>query len=248
MLEIKDLEVAVEGKKILRGINLHIKKGQIHAIMGPNGSGKSTLAKVLAGHPGYEVTNGEVLFEGKELLSLDPEERAHLGLFMGFQYPVEIPGVTNLQFLHAAYNAKCKALEKQEMPLEEFTSYYNEKAKLVEAKDEFKTRFVNDGFSGGEKKKNEIMQMAVLDPKLAVLDETDSGLDIDALKVISRGVNALMDNTKALLLITHYQRLLNYIKPHFVHICCEGKIVQTGGAELALQLEERGYEMFVEKV
>lgn len=241
-MEIKNLSVAVDQKEILRGINLCIQKGQIHAIMGPNGSGKSTLAKVLAGHPAYEVTSGQALFEGQNILELDPEERAHLGLFMSFQYPVEIPGVSNKDFLFKAYNANKKAKGLPEMTVDEFEHYLNEKIALMEIKPEFTLRNINEGFSGGEKKRNEMLQMAVLAPKLAILDETDSGLDIDALRVVARGVNKLAGGANALLLITHYQRLLDYIKPDFVHVCMDGKIVMSGRSDLALELEAKGYD------
>jgi Fe-S cluster assembly ATP-binding protein len=245
MLDIKNLSVAVEGKEILKGINLKIEKGQIHAIMGPNGSGKSTLAKILAGHPAYDVTQGEVYFKGQNLLDLDPEERAHLGLFMSFQYPVEIPGVSNVQFLRIAYNSNRKANNLAELSEAEFDSYYDEKVHSMEVKPEFKQRSVNEGFSGGEKKRNEILQMAILQPEMAILDETDSGLDIDAMRVVARGVNRLMGPEKSLLLITHYQRLLDYIKPDFVHVCIDGKIVLSGGPELAHELENKGYDWLV---
>lgn len=242
MLEIKNLVCAVDGKEILKGISLTIHKGEVHAIMGPNGSGKSTLAKVLAGHPAYEVTGGSITFNGKDILDLDPEERAHLGLFMSFQYPVEIPGVSNKQFLRLAYNSNRKANGQPEMSEVDFEAYYNQKMAEVEVKQELKDRMVNEGFSGGEKKKNEILQMAILEPALAILDETDSGLDIDAMRVVARGVNRLMNKDRALLMITHYQRLLDYIKPHFIHVCIDGKIVMSGGPELALQLESAGYD------
>ncbi|MBS0636226.1 MAG: Fe-S cluster assembly ATPase SufC [Verrucomicrobia bacterium] len=242
MLEIKNLVCAVDGKEILKGISLTIHKGEVHAIMGPNGSGKSTLAKVLAGHPAYEVTGGSITFNGKDILDLDPEERAHLGLFMSFQYPVEIPGVSNKQFLRLAYNSNRKANGQSEMSEVDFEAYYNQKMAEVEVKQELKDRMVNEGFSGGEKKKNEILQMAILEPALAILDETDSGLDIDAMRVVARGVNRLMNKDRALLMITHYQRLLDYIKPHFIHVCIDGKIVMSGGPELALQLESAGYD------
>jgi Fe-S cluster assembly ATP-binding protein len=245
MLEIKGLQVNVEEKPILKGLNLKVGKGEIHALMGPNGAGKSTLAKVLAGDPSYEVTGGEIFFEGCNLLELSPEARAHLGLFMGFQYPVEIAGISNLQFLHVAYNAKLKA--KGEVPLSEevFEKMLDEKMALVDIKSEFKHRNLNEGFSGGEKKRNEILQMAVLAPKLAILDETDSGLDIDAMRIVAGGVNSLMSPDNALILITHYQRLLDYIRPDFVHVVLEGKIVQSGGPELALALEAKGYDWLV---
>ncbi|MBS0603514.1 MAG: Fe-S cluster assembly ATPase SufC [Verrucomicrobia bacterium] len=242
MLEIKDLQATVEGKAILKGLNLKVRKGEIHAIMGPNGAGKSTLAKVLAGDPAYEVTGGEVLFEGQNILELDPEERSHLGLFMSFQYPVEIPGISNLQFLHAAYNARLKAVSKSAISEEEFSRILDEKMQSVDVRSEFKHRNLNEGFSGGEKKRNEILQMAVLEPKLAILDETDSGLDIDAMRIVAKGVNSLMNSDNALILITHYQRLLDYIRPDFVHVVIDGRVVQSGGPELALTLEEKGYD------
>lgn len=247
MLEIKELYVAIEGKEILSGLTLTVNKGEIHAIMGPNGAGKSTLAKVLAGDPSYEVTSGEVLFEGADVLNLAPEERAHLGLFMSFQYPVEIAGVSNLQFLHAAYNAKLKALGSPALAEEKFHSILDEKMAQVDVRSEFKMRSLNEGFSGGEKKRNEILQMAVLEPKLAILDETDSGLDIDAMRIVAKGVNSLMSADNALILITHYQRLLDYIRPDFVHVIMGGKIVRSGGAELALELEEKGYDWLLEE-
>ena len=242
MLDIKNLFVSVDSKNILKGFSLKINPGEIHAIMGPNGAGKSTLAKVLAGHPAYEVTDGEVWFCGQNLLDLDPEERAHLGLFMSFQYPVEIPGVNTAQFLRVALNANKKARGEQELSEKEFDELFEEKLKLMEMKPEFKQRNVNEGYSGGEKKRNEILQMAILNPCLSVLDETDSGLDIDAMKVVARGVNKLFTQDKGLLLITHYQRLLDYIKPHFIHVMVDGKIVLSGGPELALELEKKGYD------
>lgn len=245
MLDIKNLSVAIDGKEILKGISLKIDKGQIHAIMGPNGSGKSTLAKVLAGHPAYEVTHGEIFFKGQNLLELDPEERAHLGLFMSFQYPVEIPGVSNTQFLRLAYNSNQKANNLPEMTEADFDRYYTEQMEQMEVKAAFKDRMVNEGFSGGEKKRNEILQMAILQPTLAVLDETDSGLDIDAMRIVARGVNRLMTSERALLLITHYQRLLDYIKPDFVHVVIDGKIVLSGGHKLAHELETKGYDWLV---
>lgn len=245
MLEIKDLKATVEGTPILKGVNLHVKAGEIHAIMGPNGAGKSTLAKVLAGHPAYEVIGGEVWFRGQNLLELEPEERAHQGLFMSFQYPVEIPGVSNTQFLQIAFNAKRKANGEKELSEEEFTRLLDQKMKLMEIRPEFKIRNVNENFSGGEKKRNEILQMAVLNPALALLDETDSGLDIDAMRIVANGVNQLMRPDMGLVLITHYQRLLDYIKPHFVHVMLDGKIVQSGGPDLALELENKGYDWLV---
>lgn len=245
MIEIIDLCATVDGKPILKGLNLSVKAGEIHAIMGPNGAGKSTLAKVLAGHPAYEVTQGTVIFKGKDLLELDPAERAHLGLFMSFQYPVEIPGVSNLEFLRAAYNAKRKAHGLSEMVLPDFETLLDTKMAAMEVRPEFKERNLNEGFSGGEKKRNEILQMALLAPELAILDETDSGLDIDAMRVVAKGVLHLMNESVGLILITHYQRLLEYIKPHFVHVLLDGKIVQSGGPDLALKLEDKGYDWLV---
>lgn len=242
MIEIKDLHAQVEGKNILKGLNLKINPGEIHAIMGPNGAGKSTLAKVLAGHPSYEVTQGEVWFKGQNILELDPEERAKLGIFMSFQYPIEIAGVSNFQFMLAAYNALNKARGNPILDEKAFAQLLKGKMEQMEVKEEFKERNLNEGFSGGEKKRNEILQMAVFNPDFAVLDETDSGLDIDAMRVVARGVNGLMSPEKGLLLITHYQRLLDYIKPHFVHVMLDGKIVQSGGPELPLELEKRGYD------
>lgn len=245
MIEIIELTANVDGKPILKGVNLKIKNGEIHAMMGPNGAGKSTLAKVLAGHPSYEVTGGEIWFKGQNLVELEPEERAHLGLFMSFQYPVEIPGVSNTHFLRMAYNAKKRASQEKELTESEFDLLLEEKMKLMEMRSEFKARNVNENFSGGEKKRNEILQMAVLNPELALLDETDSGLDIDAMRIVANGVNKLMHPMMGLLLITHYQRLLDYIKPHFVHVMLDGKIVQSGGPELAQELEKRGYDWLV---
>jgi Fe-S cluster assembly ATP-binding protein len=242
VLEIRDLHAKVEGKEILRGVSLSVKRGEVHAIMGPNGSGKSTLAKVLAGHPSYEVTGGEVLFDGKNLLELAPDERARDGVFLAFQYPVEIPGVSNAQFLRLAYNEKRKHLGEEELDPLEFKDLLKERAKIVEMDAGLMSRSVNEGFSGGEKKRNEILQMAVLEPKLAVLDETDSGLDIDALRIVSEGVNKLRNADNAIVLVTHYQRLLNYIVPDFVHVLYKGRIVRSGGKELALALEEKGYD------
>jgi Fe-S cluster assembly ATP-binding protein len=242
MLEIKNLKAHIDGKKILGPFSLRVNPGEIHAIMGPNGAGKSTLAKVLAGHPSYEVAAEILQFMGKDLEEMDPEERAHLGLFMSFQYPIEIQGISNFQFLFSVFNAKRKALKEPELSKSDFESYlqgitakYNIPAKYLE-------RDLNSGFSGGEKKKNEILQMAVLDPTLAVLDETDSGLDIDALRLVAEGINTFMTPQKSLILITHYQRLLDYVKPDFIHVMKEGKIVLSGGKELALSLEEKGYD------
>jgi Fe-S cluster assembly ATP-binding protein len=232
----------VDGNEILKGINLTINKGEVHAIMGPNGSGKSTLAKILAGHPSYEVTKGEVLFDGRNLLELAPDERAREGVFLAFQYPVEVPGVSNAQFLRLAYNEKRKHLGEEELDPLEFKDLLKERAAIVEMDASFMNRSVNEGFSGGEKKRNEILQMAVLEPKLAVLDETDSGLDIDALRVVSGGVNKLKTPDNAIVLVTHYQRLLNYIVPDFVHVLFGGRIVKSGGKELALELEAKGYD------
>ena len=242
LLEIKNLHAAVEGVEILKGINLVINKGEVHAIMGPNGSGKSTLAKVLAGHPAYEVTQGEILFEGSNLFDLSPDERARAGIFLAFQYPVEVPGVSNAQFLRLAYNEKMKHTGGEELDPLEFQDLLTERAKIVEMDKKFFNRSVNEGFSGGEKKRNEILQMAVLEPKLALLDETDSGLDIDALRIVSEGVNKLKSPDNAIVLVTHYQRLLNYIVPDFVHVLAGGRMVKEGGKELALELEEKGYD------
>jgi Fe-S cluster assembly ATP-binding protein len=241
MLEIKNLHARVEEREILRGIDLTIKPGEVHAVMGPNGSGKSTLAGVLAGRDAYDVTEGQVLYEGKNLLEMDPEERAREGVFLAFQYPVEIPGVTNTYFLRAALNAIRKHRGEPDLDAGAFLKLVREKMKLIHLKDDLLKRPVNEGFSGGEKKRNEIFQMAVLDPKFAVLDETDSGLDIDALRAVADGVNALRDGKRSMLVITHYQRLLQYIVPDRVHILANGRIVKSGGKELALELEEKGY-------
>ncbi|HVZ81710.1 MAG TPA: Fe-S cluster assembly ATPase SufC [bacterium] len=241
MLEIKDLQVKAGDQPILQGINLTVKAGEVHAIMGPNGSGKSTLAHVLAGRDGYEVTGGQVLFEGKDLLALAPEDRARAGIFLAFQYPVEIPGVNNTYFLKAALNALRKSRGEEELDAMDFLELVKAKLKPLKMDESMLQRSVNEGFSGGEKKKNEVLQMAVLEPKLAILDETDSGLDIDALKVVAEGVNALKDAQRSFLMVTHYQRLLDYIVPDRVHVLAKGRIVKSGGKELALELEEKGY-------
>src|SRR5687767_15449581 len=242
LLEVKDLHAGIDGKEILKGLNLQVDVGEVHAIMGPNGSGKSTLSKVLAAHPSYEVISGEVLYEGKSLLELEPDERARGGVFMAFQYPVEVPGVSNSQFLRLAYNEKMKHVGEEELDPLEFNDYLKEKAKIVDMNPQFFKRSVNEGFSGGEKKRNEILQMAVLEPKLAVLDETDSGLDIDALRIVAEGVNTLKRPDNATIVVTHYQRLLNYIVPDYVHVLAQGRIVKSGGKELALELEAKGYD------
>jgi Fe-S cluster assembly ATP-binding protein len=242
LLEIRNLVATVEGTEILRGVDLTVNAGEIHAIMGPNGSGKSTLAKVLAGHPAYVVTKGEVLFEGRNLLELEPDERARSGFFLAFQYPVEIPGVTNSSFLRLAYNQAAVARGWEEQDPLEFDELLRAKMKLVEMDYGFASRAVNQGFSGGEKKRNEILQLAVLDPKVAVLDETDSGLDIDSLRTVAGAINSLAKPSNAFVLVTHYQRLLDYITPHFVHVFASGRIVRSGGKELARVLEEKGYE------
>ena len=242
MLEIKNLHAGIEGKEILKGLTLSVGTGEVHAIMGPNGSGKSTLANVLSGRPRYEVTQGSVTFEGKDLLSMATEERAREGVFLAMQYPVEIPGVNNIYFLKAAVNAVRKHHGEEELDAMEFLQLARQKMKLVELDEAFMNRAVNEGFSGGEKKRNEIFQMAVLDPKLAILDETDSGLDIDALRIVAEGVNALRSEKHSVLCITHYQRLLTYLVPDFVHVLANGRIVKSGGKELALELEQKGYE------
>ena len=242
LLAVKDLHASVGGNEILKGVDLEIRLGEVHAIMGPNGSGKSTLAHVLAGRPGYEVTRGQVLYKGRDLLAMIPEERAREGVFLAFQYPVEIAGVSNVYFLKAAVNALRKHRGEPELDAIDFLSMVKERAKVVDIDESLIKRAVNEGFSGGEKKRNEIFQMAVLDPTLAILDETDSGLDIDALRIVARGVNDLRSPERAMVLVTHYQRLLDYIVPDVVHVLVEGRIVKSGGKELALELEEKGYE------
>lgn len=238
LLKIEDLKASIEGKEILKGVNLAVNQGEIHALMGPNGSGKSTLANVLMGHPKYEVIGGKIWYKGEDLLQLSPDERAKKGLFLAFQYPVPIPGVTVTNFLRSAL----KAVKGQDIPAREFLKMLKENMKLLEIEDNFTNRYINDGFSGGEKKRHEILQMAMLKPEMAVLDETDSGLDIDALKIVAQGVNRLMNEDLGVLIITHYQRILNYIQPHFVHVLINGKIALSGGKELALELESKGYE------
>ena len=247
LIEIKNLSAAVNGKQILKGINLTVCPGEVHAIMGPNGSGKSTLGYVLAGRKGYDVTGGTVSYEGKDLLELPPEDRAREGVFLAFQYPVEIPGVNNTYFLRAAYNELRKHRQQEEVDAVDFLAIVKEKMKLLELPDAMLKRSVNEGFSGGEKKRNEIFQMAVLDPKLAILDETDSGLDIDALRIVAEGVNKLKRPDNAAIVITHYQRLLNYIVPDFVHVLFDGRLIKSGGKELALELEEKGYDWLIGK-
>lgn len=242
ILEIKNLRAGINNSEILKNLNLTINRGEIHAIMGPNGSGKSTFSKIIAGHPTYQVLSGEILFNGQSILELEPEKRSNLGIFLAFQYPIEIPGVSNEDFLRLAYNSKQKFYNKPEIDPIEFFSLINEKLKLVNMSSSFLSRNVNEGFSGGEKKRNEILQMILLESELSILDETDSGLDIDALKVISTGINTFMDSNKAIILITHYQRLLDYIKPDYVHVMQNGKIIKTGNADLAKELEMKGYE------
>ena len=242
ILEIKDLKVSINENEILKSLNLKVDKGEIHAIMGPNGSGKSTFSKVIAGHPAYNVLSGDILFKGSSILDLDPEDRSHLGIFLAFQYPIEIPGVSNEDFLRLAYNSKQKFYNKPEVDPIEFLSIINEKLKLVNMSPLFLSRNVNEGFSGGEKKRNEILQMILLDSEVCILDETDSGLDIDALKIISTGINNFMNENKSIVLITHYQRLLDYISPTYVHVMQDGKIIKTGSADLAKELESKGYE------
>jgi Fe-S cluster assembly ATP-binding protein len=248
MLKIENLHARIAGKEILRGLSLSVKPGEVHAIMGPNGAGKSTLGNVLAGREGYEVTKGSVAFRGQDLLSLEPEERAAEGVFLAFQYPVEIPGVNNTYFLRAALNAQRKRRGEAELDSMQFLKLVREKMAVLHMKDELLHRAVNEGFSGGEKKRNEIFQMALLEPKLAILDETDSGLDIDALKLVAEGVNLMRSPERAFLVITHYQRLLDYIKPDFVHVLADGRIAESGGPELALELEQHGYSWVRERI
>jgi Fe-S cluster assembly ATP-binding protein len=247
ILSVKNLTAEVEGTPILKGLNLEIKAGEIHAIMGPNGSGKSTFSKVLAGHPAYTVTGGEVIFKGQNLFELEPEERARAGVFLAFQYPLEIPGVSNLDFLRVAYNSRQKHLGLEELDVFDFDELVQEKLDVVKMDPTFLSRSVNEGFSGGEKKRNEILQMALLEPSLAILDETDSGLDIDALKIVANGVNKLSNQDNSMLVITHYQRLLDYIVPDFVHVMAKGQIITSGGKELALELEAKGYDWVLEE-
>ena len=244
ILEVKDLCGGIEGKDILNGVNLKVYEGEIHALMGRNGSGKSTLSKMIAGHPEYTITSGEIIFRDKDLTQLDPEERSNIGVFLGFQYPIEIPGVKNIDFLRVAVNERRKILEKSELDTIEFEEWIEEKLEIVKMQKDFLERGVNEGFSGGEKKRNEILQMALLEPEISILDETDSGLDIDALRIVAAGINKLHSNERATVLITHYQRLLNEIKPDFVHIMKNGEIIKTGGKELAIELEQKGYETF----
>lgn len=248
MLKVKGIHAQINGKEILKGINLEIKPGEVHAIMGPNGSGKSTLSMVLAGNPAYEVTEGTAEFNGKDLLSMPPEVRSHEGLFLGFQYPVEIPGVSMVNFMRAAVNAKREYFHQPPMSATDFLKMMREKRAVVELDNKLASRSVNEGFSGGEKKRNEIFQMAVLEPRLSILDETDSGLDVDALRVVAEGVNKLKNDNNATIVITHYQRLLDYIRPEFIHILYKGRIVKSGGPELALEIENRGYDWIKEEV
>jgi len=242
ILKIANLKASINEIEILKDLNLIVNPGEIHAIMGPNGSGKSTFSKVVAGHPAYKIYGGEILFNGKSIIALEPEERSHLGIFLAFQYPIEIPGVSNEDFLRLAYNSKLKSQNKPEVDPIEFLLLIDEKLKIINMSASFLSRNVNEGFSGGEKKRNEILQMALLDPQLSILDETDSGLDIDALKIISKGINLCMNPEKAIILITHYQRLLDYVKPDYIHVMQNGKIIKTGTAELAQELEKKGYE------
>ncbi|MBW4478710.1 MAG: Fe-S cluster assembly ATPase SufC [Tolypothrix brevis GSE-NOS-MK-07-07A] len=246
VLSVRDLTANVNGTPILKGVNIEVKSGEVHAIMGPNGSGKSTFSKVLAGHPAYEVTGGEVIFQGQNLLEMEPEERARSGVFLAFQYPLEIPGVSNLDFLRVAYNSRRKAQGLEEIDTFDFDDLIEEKLDVVKMNPAFLNRSLNEGFSGGEKKRNEILQMALLEPKLAILDETDSGLDIDALKIVANGVNQLANPENATIMITHYQRLLNYIVPDYVHVMAQGQILMCGGKDLALELEARGYDWILE--
>ncbi|MEH1908128.1 MAG: Fe-S cluster assembly ATPase SufC [Nostoc sp.] len=247
VLSVRNLTANVDGTPILKGVNLEVRSGEIHAIMGPNGSGKSTFSKVLAGHPAYEVTGGEVIFQGQNLLELEPEERARSGVFLAFQYPLEIPGVSNLDFLRVAYNSRRKAQGLEEIDAFDFDDLIEEKLDVVKMNPSFLSRSLNEGFSGGEKKRNEILQMALLEPKLGILDETDSGLDIDALRIVANGVNQLASPENATILITHYQRLLDYIVPDFVHVMANGRIITSGGKQLALELESRGYDWVLEE-
>ncbi|MEM9922586.1 MAG: Fe-S cluster assembly ATPase SufC [Cyanobacteria bacterium P01_D01_bin.50] len=247
VLSVKDLTANVDGNQILKGVNFEVRAGEIHAIMGPNGSGKSTFSKVLAGHPAYEVTGGEVVFQGGNLLEMEPEERARSGVFLAFQYPLEIPGVSNLDFLRVAYNSRRKAQGLEEIDTFDFDDLVEEKLEVVKMDSAFLSRSLNEGFSGGEKKRNEILQMALLQPDLAILDETDSGLDIDALKIVANGVNQLTSPENATIMITHYQRLLNYIVPDYVHVMAKGRIIKSGDKELALELESRGYDWILEE-
>ena len=248
LLNVTDFRAGIEGKEILKGINLTVRPGEVHAIMGPNGSGKSTLSEVLAGNPAFTVNGGHVDFHGKDLLALSPEDRSHEGLFLSFQYPVEIPGVSMVNFMRAALNAKRKYFHEEPLSATEFLKLMRQKRAIVELDNKLASRAVNEGFSGGEKKRNEIFQMAVLEPRLSILDETDSGLDIDALRIVAGGVNKLRTERNATIVITHYQRLLDYIKPDFVHVLYKGRIVRTGGPELALELEERGYDWIKEEI
>lgn len=248
ILSVQDLTADVDGTPILKGLNLQVRAGEVHAIMGPNGSGKSTFSKVLAGHPAYTVTGGEVVFQNQNLLEMSPEERARSGVFLAFQYPLEIPGVSNLDFLRVAYNSRQKSRGLEEVDAFDFDDLVQEKLDIVKMNSSFLSRSVNEGFSGGEKKRNEILQMAILEPKLAILDETDSGLDIDALKIVANGVNRLTSPENATIMITHYQRLLDYIVPDFVHVMAQGRIIKSGGKELALELESRGYDWVLEEV
>jgi Fe-S cluster assembly ATP-binding protein len=247
VLSVRDLTAEVDGTPILRGVNLEVKAGEVHAIMGPNGSGKSTFSKVLAGHPAYEVTGGEVIFQGRNLLEMEPEERARAGVFLAFQYPLEIPGVSYLDFMRVAYNSRRKEQGLEELDAFDFDEIVQEKLEIVKMNPSFLSRSLNEGFSGGEKKRNEILQMALLEPKLAILDETDSGLDIDALKIVASGVNQMTSPENATILITHYQRLLNYIVPDFVHVMADGRMIASGGKEMALELESRGYDWVLDR-